>query len=117
MGFFEEMTGKLSAAGQEAYKAAKDLAGVGKLNLKLAEESGKLDEMYEMLGRTVYDAKKNGRDDDLTQAFEEITAQEDAIRALREEIAKKRNKKICPTCGANCDEKFPYCPHCGTKLD
>lgn len=117
MGFFEDVGAHLSAAGNEAYKAAKDLAGTGKLSFKLAEESGKLDEMFEMLGRTVYDARVNEREEDLTAAIEEIRAKEQEIAALREELARRHNKKICKACGARTSDKNAYCPACGAKLD
>lgn len=117
MAFFEDLTAHLSTAGQEAYKAAKDLAGTGKLGLKLADESGRLDEMYEMLGRAYYDAKENGREEDLTQALEEIREKEALLASLRTEIAHRRNKKICPNCQSHTNEKNQFCPTCGTKLD
>ena len=117
MGFFENMGQHLSTAGQEAYKAAKELANTGKLGLKLAEESGKLDDMYEMLGRAVYDARENDREEDFTEALDEIRAKQQEIAELREELARRRNKKICPNCGAQTSDKNAYCPTCGAKLE
>ena len=117
MGFFEDVGAHLSAAGNEAYKAAKELAGTGKLGIKIAEESGKLDDMFEMLGRTVYDAKVNEREEDISEAIEEIRAKEQEIADLREELARRRNKKICKACGARTSDKNAFCPTCGAKLD
>lgn len=117
MGFFEDLGSKVSTAGNEAYKAAKELAGTGKLGLKIAEEESKLQDLFELLGRAVYDAKRHDREEDLTEAIEEIRAKEEEIAALRNDMARRRNKKICKNCGARSSDKNAFCPVCGEKLD
>ncbi|MBQ3866864.1 MAG: hypothetical protein II776_08160, partial [Clostridia bacterium] len=110
MGFFEDLGDKLNTVGQGAKKAARDLAGTGKLTLKLAEKVSRLDDLYEELGRTVYNAHKSGLEPELAESLTEIEETEKDVRILKKELARRRNKKICPACGARTAEKNAYCP-------
>lgn len=117
MSFFDDMSSKLSSAGAEAYKAAKDLAEIGKINLKISEEERRLDSMFEFLGVSVYAAYQEGKTEDYSEACREIAAQKEAVAELRRQSAALRGKKICPKCGCVSPKTDVFCGKCGRKFE
>ncbi len=118
MGVFEDIFVKAKAAADAITEKAGQYVDVSKLNIKLAELKGDLKSEFEILGKTVYELRKNGSDskagiDSSIAQIENITIQ---IEELKKQIAAIKNKVICKACGHQNDMEALYCAKCGEKL-
>jgi len=118
--FFGEIGNKFSNATQNVANATTSFFSSTKLNSQIAGEKKDIEKLFYKLGEATYGKVKEGVasvDGDLAVIVEEIRAHEEAIAALKDDLAKVRNKKICPECGFEMDRKTPFCPQCGTKQE
>ena len=108
----------------------------GKLNMKIMEEKGKLNEAYMLLGETMYQQAKSGEDKskEINDLLIRIDDHHQAIEAAKQQVEVNKaetNQQAAPApapawdaqtqpapaaeAPAACAAKF--CPGCGTKLD
>ena len=111
----------------------------GKLNMKIMEEKGKLNEAYMLLGETMYQQAKSGEDkskeindlliriDDHHQAIEAVKQQVEVNKAENNQQAAPvqaapapawdAQTQPAPVAEAPAAGAAKFCPGCGTKLD
>ncbi|MBQ6901257.1 MAG: zinc ribbon domain-containing protein [Firmicutes bacterium] len=111
----------------------------GKLNMKIMEEKGKLNEAYMLLGETMYQQAKSGEDkskeindlliriDDHHQAIEAAKQQVEVNKAENNQQATPVQAAPAPAWDAQTQSApvaeapeagaAKFCPGCGTKLD
>lgn len=114
MGFFNDL-------GKKGAEATTKIAKEGKLKLKISENKGKIKNMYEEIGRKVYEKHVREENynieeylkDDLN-TLDELSKE---IDNARKEILILNQKKLC----SNCFEEIPtdaaFCPKCGAKQE
>lgn len=114
MGFFSDLGKKTS---ETAGKISKET----KLKLKINENKGKIEDIYEEIGKKVYE--KHLREDDICIKDElqnecaQIDSLSKEIEEARIEILKLNNRKICSKCSAEIEKGAQFCPKCGEKQD
>ncbi|MBR3705968.1 MAG: zinc ribbon domain-containing protein [Firmicutes bacterium] len=109
----------------------------GKLNMKIMEEKGKLNEAYMLLGETMYQQAKSGEDKskEINDLLIRIDDHHQAIEAAKQQVEVNKaenNQQAAPvqaapawdaqTQSAPATEALEagaakFCPGCGTKLD
>ena len=97
---------------KETTKTALDTAP---LSLKLREKESYLEKQYFELGVLYF---QNHVDDEEPE-FEQVRRIEEVqeeIRQLRDEIADKKGKDVCPSCGEFIEKEMRFCSNCGKKL-
>ena len=102
------------ASGVAAQKAA-DMVERSKLGLEVASKEGELSDLFDELGRAVYEANKNNMHGMTPEALISII---DAKIAEIDELKARRAEKadpVCAGCGKPLDDTFDFCPRCGTK--
>ncbi|MBO5477438.1 MAG: zinc ribbon domain-containing protein [Clostridia bacterium] len=117
----EEISRKVGDTATDAYNTVADKSGKlieeTKLKISISEKQTDIDEIYEEIGKAVYNAYKSGED-----VGKEFTKQAKKIDKLNEEIA-EMNKKILYNKGLrtceSCAEVIPldskFCINCGKK--
>ena len=124
MEFFD----KLGKKATEAYKITADKTGKiakeTKLKLKISELRRNVEDVYEEIGKKVYESHIREEDfakEEIKQETEglcvKIDVLSDEIEDLLEQCLDLRDKKQCKNCFVEMDKEYKYCPNCGVKQD
>lgn len=113
MGFFSDITKKTSEA---TGKIAKET----KLKLKISENKSKIEDIYEEIGKKVYEKHIREEAIDIKKDLEEECAKIDTlakeIESARLEILELNKKTLCKKCAAEVEQEATFCPKCGERL-
>lgn len=121
MEFFDKLGKKAS----EAYRVTADKTGKiakeTKLKIKMGDLKSKINDIYEEIGKIVYEkhVKKEEIDieKDLIEQCTNIDVMSDEIEALLKECLELKDKKQCSKCFAEIEKDAKFCPHCGMKQE
>lgn len=121
MDFFD----KLGKKATEAYKVTADKTGKiakeTKLKFKMSELKSKIEDIYEEIGKKVYEKhiKKEeiSIESDLAEPCQRIDKLSSEIETLLQECLDLKDKKQCPKCYTEIDKKVNFCPECGAKQE
>lgn len=119
MEFFDKLGKKAS----EAYRVTADKTGKiakeTKLKIKMGDLKSKINDIYEEIGKIVYEkhVKKEEIDieKDLIEQCTNIDVMSDEIEALLKECLELKDKKQCTKCFTEIEKDAKFCPHCGMK--
>jgi hypothetical protein len=102
---------------QSAVKATGKIAREIKLKAKMSEDKRKIQEIYEDIGKTIYEKyllkEEINAETDLLNPCSRIDCLADEIEELRMELLKLKDLKQCPECHYEIYYDFHYCPNCG----
>ena len=122
MGFFNDLTKKTSETTSKIAKKTSEttskLAKETKLRMKISETKGKIDDIYEEIGKNVYEdhiSKKDNLDSIIKENCEKIDNLSNIIKEARNEILVLKNRKTCEKCSEEIDADSNFCPKCGAK--
>ena len=106
----------LTNAGQNVVGAAKDMLAVTRLNGQKAEVKKTLDRQYRDLGEKFIELYGDNVEEALEGQAREIKISLDQVRAIDQQIADIRGKKLCPFCEKPLQEGALFCSFCGRRL-
>ncbi len=112
MGFFD----KVRLAGQGAAAQTKLFAETAKLNGHISDEEKQINNIFNQIGRSYYEANKNNPDAEYRSLMVSISDAQVRIENYHEQIRKLKCLKSCPNCGAEVASSALYCNVCGAKL-
>lgn len=135
----DSLTDKLSAAGKVISGKAKEVAGVAKTNVQIAQEEKRLRTAYRELGVYIFEKSGIEADEAMAPYFEAISeakANIDKLKSADEEetegeddeepepaageeasdAAECASEQVCPTCKSVISAQLIYCPNCGMKV-
>ena len=121
MEFFDKLGKKAS----EAYKITADktgkLAKEAKLRLKIGDLKSQINDIYEEIGKKVYQNHVDKTTIDLEKELEEdcerIDIISNEIEVKLKECLDLRDRKQCPKCFTEMPKDVKFCPECGAKQD
>lgn len=121
MEFFDKLGKKAS----EAYKLTADktgkLAKETKLKLKIGELKSQINDVYEEIGKRVYENHVREEDETAKQEIEEkcvkIDVLSDEIDSLLNECLELKDRKQCKKCYAEIERDAKFCKYCGEKQE
>lgn len=121
MDFFDKLGKKAS----EAYKVTADktgkLAKEAKLRMKMGDLKSEINEIYEEIGKKVYEnhvrEEKEDIGNDLEEKCTKIDCLSDEIESLLKECLELKDKRQCAKCYTEIDKKVKFCPQCGEKQE
>ena len=119
---FFDMIGKKAS---EAYKITADktgkLAKETKLKIRMGEIKAQTNEIYQEIGKKVYEKHVREEDISIKEELEEectkLDVLSDEMDSLLNQCLELRDKKQCPNCFAKIDKEMNYCPNCGVKQE
>lgn len=121
MEFFDKLGKKAS----EAYKVTADKTGKiakeAKLRMKMGELKSEINDIYEDIGKAVYENHVREDKQDINKEIEEkctkIDCLSDEIESILKECLQLKDKKQCPKCYKEIEKDVKFCPECGTKQE
>lgn len=121
MEFFDKLGKKAS----EAYKVTADktgkLAREAKLRMKMGELKSEINNIYEEIGKKIYENHVREEKEDISKDVEEqctkIDCLSDEIESILKECLELKDKRQCSNCCAELDKDVKFCPKCGAKQD
>lgn len=114
MGFFSDL-------GRKTSETTGKIARETKLKMKINENKGKITDIYEEIGKKVYEKHLREENIDIKADLEEECKKLDElskeIEEARIEILKLNQKKLCSKCSAEIENGALFCPKCGEKQE
>lgn len=116
---------KIGQKASEAYKITADKTGKiakeTKLKLRMGEIKTKTSEIYEEIGKKVYEKHVREEEisikDELEEECTKLDVLSDEMDSLLKQCLELKNKKQCPNCYTEIEKNMNYCPNCGTKQE
>lgn len=116
---------KIGQKASEAYKITADKTGKiakeTKLKLRMGEIKTKTSEIYEQIGKKVYEKHVREEEisikDELEEECTKLDVLSDEMDSLLKQCLELKNKKQCPNCYTEIEKDMNYCPNCGTKQE
>ena len=89
-----------------------------KLNFRLYELNGNIEEYERKIGKIVYAAHKGetAEQEQLDELLAKLDAAQADVLEIRHKIAERRKMKICPACGRACAADDQFCAGCGAEM-
>lgn len=118
MDFFNKLGKKASETYQVTKEKTAKFSGEMKLKGKMNDAKNKITDLYEEIGRHVYNQYKTNTEegkDEIIAKCEEISKQFDEISQLETEILALKEVKKCTECGAEINQKDDFCSKCGKQ--
>mgnify|MGYP003309621524 CR=1 FL=1 len=120
MEFFDKLTKKASETYKGAAEKTGKIAKEAKLKLKINDNKSKINDIYEEIGKKVYQKHASNEDICIKQDLEEECARIDELSAeiegYHKEILELSNEKACTNCGEHMSKDAKFCPKCGTRF-
>ena len=112
---------KLGDIANKTYKSASqktgELAKEAKIKMKMNENKAKIKDLYEEIGKIIYQKHINGDEVKIKEDLDSYCSQIDELsrenEKLQEEALALKNKRICENCYTEIELNAKYCPHCG----
>lgn len=119
MEFFDKLGQKASKAAKVTADKTGKIAKETKLKFKIGELKTQINDIYEEIGKKVYEKHIREEDICIKKELEEqctkIDVLSDEIDSLLKECLNLKDKKQCPKCYKEIEKEDKFCPHCGEK--
>ena len=119
MEFFDKLTKKASETYKGAAEKTSKLAKEAKLKLKINENKSKINDLYQEIGKKVYQKHTETGDVCIKKDLEEECAKIDILSAeiekYHKEILDLSDLKKCVKCNEPMDKNAKFCPKCGEE--
>ena len=101
-----------------AGKCAGQMVDVAKLNMRIFDLNGEINDLLKSIGRMVYDTHRGAEPDaaSLAPLLSQIDEKHEAITQLKQRIRLLKNVRSCPDCGCACGREDKFCKACGRPL-
>ena len=117
MSLFDDIGRKLTQTGQTISTKATGIADSSKLSYQISTEERALAELYRQLGSIYYTHCAATADEKLKPTCDSIAQKLQLLSTLRTQEAAARGKRLCPSCGSECDFYQPFCYICKAELE
>lgn len=116
---------KIGNVASETYKFTAEktskIAKEAKIKMKINECKSKIDDLYEEIGKIVYQKHIREEDINIEEDIEEYCTQIDSlsktIEENRMELLNLKSKKQCEKCFSEIEINNKFCPNCGEKQE
>lgn len=119
MEFFDKLGKKASQAAKVTADKTGKIAKETKLKFKIGELKTQINDIYEEIGKKVYEKHVREEDISIKKDLEEqctkIDVLSDEIESLLKECLALKDKKQCKKCYKEIEKEDNYCPNCGEK--
>lgn len=121
MDFFNKLGKKASEACKVTADKTGKLAKEAKLRMKISELKNDITDIYEEIGKTIYENHVREQKQDISKELDEkctkIDCLSDEIETILKQCLELKDKKQCPNCYVQIEKEVKFCPECGTKQE
>ena len=119
MEFFDKLTKKATETYKGAAEKTSKMAKEAKLKIKINENKAKIKDLYEEIGKKVYQKHTASEELCIKKDLEEECAKIDILSAeidkYHKEILELSDLKTCVKCKEPMDKSAKFCPKCGEE--
>jgi RNA polymerase subunit RPABC4/transcription elongation factor Spt4 len=119
MSFWDDLSRKVSQGTRTLSQKSGELLEIAKVKLDIASEKGRISNLYEEIGRVVYEDYRKGNLKekpvlDKCQLIDEIYYK---INRLNRKVVQIKGGSLCEGCGEVVGASQRYCHMCGRELE
>ena len=117
----EEISKKVGDTASNTYNTVADKSGKlieeTKLKIAISDKQADIAEIYEDIGKSIYDSYKNGEDvgKDFLKLVKKIDKINEEIEDMNTKILYNKGLRVCAECGETIALDSKFCIKCGTK--
>ncbi len=117
----EEISKKVGDTATNTYNTVANKSGKlieeTKLKMSISEKETDIEEIYEEMGKAIYDSYKAGKDvgKDFTKQSKQIDKLNEEIENMRVKIMYNKGLRTCEECGEVISVDSKFCVNCGKK--
>lgn len=116
MPFFDDLSKKITQAGQTAVQKTKDFTDNARLNSAISEEEKRINNCYLEIGKLYVSTHFDNYEDDFAKMIDSIRESEQKILDYRRQIQKLKGIIRCENCGAEVANNSAFCSSCGASM-
>lgn len=116
MAFFNNISKKVSEAGQTTIQKAKELSDITRYNSMISEEEKKVNNTYYQIGKLYVSMYANEASGEFVGMIANIAESEGKIAEYRKLIQEIKGIRRCTNCGSEVAKDALYCNSCGTAM-
>ncbi len=116
MAFFDNLSKKLSDAGQNVSQQTKNIGEINRLNGLIAENRKGISQRCFELGKAYYQAHGEEEDCEYAELVGQIRELLKGIEEAEASIKTLKGITKCPGCGTEVSAQAAFCPNCGAQI-
>ncbi len=116
MALFDDISKKISGAGQSVAQKGKEMTDSIRINSLISEEDKKLSSLYAEIGKKYVSLYEGKYEEAMKAQVEEVNASLHRIDELNAQLSELKSTVKCNSCGAENPKTAQFCATCGTVL-
>ena len=116
MAFFDNISKKVTEAGQTTIQKAKELSDITKYNSMISEEEKIINNTYYQIGKLYVSMYSNEASGEFAGMIASIAEAEGKISEYRKQVQEIKGIRRCEKCGAEVPKEALFCNSCGTAM-
>ena len=116
MAFFDDLSKKISQAGQTAVQKTKEMTDIARINGMISDEERKVNNNYYQIGKLYVAMHSADYENDFAGMIAAIKESEQSIVEYRQQIQDIKGVVRCEKCGAEVASNVAFCSSCGAPM-
>jgi len=116
MAFLDDLSKKITQAGQTAVQKTKDMSDIAKINSAISDEEKKITNAYYQIGKMYTALHTNDPEPNFAGLIAAIKEAEQKIVTYRSQIQNIKGIARCSKCGAEVANNVAFCSACGASM-
>ena len=118
MAWFDKVKSTVTKTAKFTKEKSTELYDITRLSFAINELESKIDKIFKNIGMLVYRDYEGGAEfaEDIDMLLKDIDAKYEEIAAIKDELNKIKNVKVCPKCKKTNPTDANFCLSCGEKL-
>lgn len=116
MAFFEEISKKITNAGQGVAQQAKNLSDTTRLNAKISENKKRMSQLLFEMGNDYYKKHRKDQNCEEQEYIDRLNVLFREILRYQKEIEEIKTSETCKVCGSRIIEGAAFCMSCGSRV-
>ena len=116
MAFFDDLSKKISQAGQNVVQMTKDFNDVNRINSLISEEEKKINNNYYQIGKLYVAIYGNNYAPDFEYMIASLRESDRKINEYKQQLKEIKGIVHCERCGAEVESGVAFCGACGAPM-
>ena len=116
MGFLDNLSRKVSEAGQKTIEKTKEIADITRLNTMISEEQRVVSTTYQKIGKTYAELHRDDPEEAFADMIRIINTAEEKVKGYERRIQDIKGVQRCEKCGASVPNGAAFCSSSGATM-